>query len=372
MTIILDFNIHIRKAGEEGYTVTAQGPGTGLAGPEMLGWELLTQSRFPDWLDLIQFKPWETSEGILQEAGEMLFHALFRGQIERLFTGLFDRHVQSSDNMCLRLRLDIEESAVEVAVLPWELMHWRGFFLATQVSTLITRQSLNLDNGNIKPLTVAGRPRVLIVCPENKLLDGVREIEIVSSSLQKAGVPFEVLSGQVTVQALDDRLAAEAYHILHFIGLGYAETGEDGQVHGALAFSAPAGRKEEHDQLDHVRLQAVLGNHRTLKLVVLNTSFQDRPGHLSTAAAVLRSGIPAVIAMQFDIADEVAILFAEALYSRLTQGRWAGQVDMAVALARNACYLQFRKPDVTLRGFATPVLFLNAVDGTIFKLEKES
>ena len=50
------------------------------------------------------------------------------------------------------------------------------------------------------------------------------------------------------------------------------------------------------------------------------------------------------------------------LLRRLTGGRWAGQVEVATTLARNACYLSFPND----RGFATPVLFLRG-EGRLFE-----
>ena len=58
--------------------------------------------------------------------------------------------------------------------------------------------------------------------------------------------------------------------------------------------------------------------------------------------------------MQYRIRDDVALQFADTFYKRLTSGHWTGQVDTAITLARNACFVNF--PDD--RGFATPILYL--------------
>lgn len=80
-------------------------------------------------------------------------------------------------------------------------------------------------------------------------------------------------------------------------------TGEDGGTH----------------RLGAGDLALLLAEHRSLRLVVLNScdtaraSASDR--FSSTASVLLRRGIPAVVAMQYEISDEAAITFARGFYT---------------------------------------------------------
>jgi len=251
-------------------------------------------------------------------------------------------------------------------------MSWQDVFLATQIKTLVTRQLLNLDYGNIKTLKVSGKPKVLIVIPRGSELATDAEEETITRALDSAAIPYELLKGKAPLQDIDDKLAGGEFNIFHFIGHGDFKKRDDGLMHGAIRFnSAWEDLEEDEDEewIEDSRLQALFGNHKQVKVVVLNACRgavvdERRSGHgfIGVAPALLRAGVPAVVAMQYAIRDDVALQFAETFYNRLSEGKWAGQVDTAVTLGRNACYLNYPKD----RGFATPVLYLRSEDGVVF------
>jgi hypothetical protein len=59
----------------------------------------------------------------------------------------------------------------------------------------------------------------------------------------------------------------------------------------------------------------------------------DLDPYAGTAANLVELGIPAIVAMQFEISDEAAIAFSAAMYTALMSGH---TVDLAVTLARQA------------------------------------
>lgn len=374
----LDLDIRVLKAGTDHYLVTAQTPGQGQA-VESLAWASLRQADFLAALDRIREEPFSTTEALLQDVGEQLFAALFHGHVRDLFLSLYGQRVLADEQTFLRVRLDIHEAAPEVAALPWELTCYNGVFLATQTKTLFTRHYLNLDTGPIRSLTLRQKPHVLLVIPRGSGLATDRERDIVTAALQKHGLDFTVLEGKVTVRDMEEALATGTHHILHFIGHGEFEEQDDGALHGSLRFNAPdptLTESEDEEWVTDTRLQNLLGNYSdTLKLVVLNackgaTVAEARSGRgfIGTAPAILRARVPAVVAMQYSIRDDVAVTFAETFYNRLTAGRWAGRVDMAVTLARSACRRDFPRD----RGFATPILYLRSQDGLLFILDTET
>src|SRR6185437_14419029 len=83
----------------------------------------------------------------------------------------------------------------------------------------------------------------------------------------------------------------------------------------------------------------------------------------STAATLLRRGIPAVLAMQFEISDAAAIEFGRSFYSAVADGL---PVDAAVSEARSAVSYAI---DGTLE-WGTPVMYMRSPDGRIFDLHR--
>ena len=82
----------------------------------------------------------------------------------------------------------------------------------------------------------------------------------------------------------------------------------------------------------------------------------------STAATLIRRGVPAVVAMQYAISDRAAVEFARALYERLADG---APVDTAVGEARKAISLA---SSGTME-WGTPVLHMRSPDGRLFRVD---
>jgi hypothetical protein len=126
-----------------------------------------------------------------------------------------------------------------------------------------------------------------------------------------------------------------------------------------LLFEDAAGRGST---VDGLRLGTILADHPTLRLAVLNACEGARTAlndpFSGVASALVLAGIPAVVAMQFEISDRAAIVFAEKLYSALVRGR---PIDWALAHARKAIYADHNDIE-----WATPVLFMRTPDGQIF------
>ena len=113
------------------------------------------------------------------------------------------------------------------------------------------------------------------------------------------------------------------------------------------------------------KLGTVLHDFTQMRLVVLNACEGARTGRSDPFAGVAESlvqrEIPAVIAMQFEISDEAAIMFAEGFYSSIANG---SPVDAAVAAARLAMFAK-RSDDIE---WGTPALYMRVPDGRIFDL----
>lgn len=112
-------------------------------------------------------------------------------------------------------------------------------------------------------------------------------------------------------------------------------------------------------------LGLLLGEHHSLRVVVLNSCESARASALdvfsSTASVLVRRGLPAVVAMQYEISDEAAIQFARGFYEAVAEQLPA---DAAVTRARRAVRLS-RKNTFE---WATPVLYLRSPDAQLFDL----
>jgi hypothetical protein len=159
---------------------------------------------------------------------------------------------------------------------------------------------------------------------------------------------------------LQDLLLDGEWHVLHFIGHGDFDPVQD---EGVLALERVDGRA---DLVAAHRLTDLLRQARPMpRLVVLNSCSGAAPGasdlFSGTAAALVRGGVSAVAAMQYEISDPAAVAFARGFYAAIARGRG---VDDAVSSGRVAI---LGLGDRTLE-WVTPVLYLRGHDSQLFTL----
>jgi hypothetical protein len=110
----------------------------------------------------------------------------------------------------------------------------------------------------------------------------------------------------------------------------------------------------------------LLHDHPSLRLVVLNACLGAKSNTTdvfsSTSATLVRRGVPAVIAMQYEISDDAAIEFSRSLYEALGNEM---PVDAAVGEARKAISMVGEKSVE----WGTPVLHMRSPNGELFKIE---
>ena len=197
MSLIIDFDVRVIKNAPGAYRVTAQAPGSGLASGS-LDWARLTAVEFRVQLERMS----ASDQALLREIGNTLFGALFSGQVRELFLGIYRQRIEPVEGAALRLRLDFDETAPEIATLPWELLAWNDTHLATQVKTLVTRQLLSLNYGSVKSLTVPGGPKALIVIPCGSGLATEEEERTITLALQNVCLLY-------TSDAADERSSVD-------------------------------------------------------------------------------------------------------------------------------------------------------------------
>jgi CHAT domain-containing protein len=162
-----------------------------------------------------------------------------------------------------------------------------------------------------------------------------RRLRTALAGLEREGlVQLSWVAGQ-TYNALEDALDLGPWHVFHFVGHGgYNRDTEEGNL--ALADDTGRTRWVAADNISRL-----LAEHHTLRLVVLNACDTGRSSALdafsSTAGALVRRWIPAVVAMQFKISDSAALVFAHTFYQSVAKRR---PIDDSVMRARRALRLE--------------------------------
>ncbi len=292
---------------------------------------------------------------LIENFGGELYEALFTGPVGDCLQR--SRVTANSRDAGLRIRLRLPGALANV---PWEYLYdAQHGFLGLDPDTALVRY-LELPEP-VQPLPIRPPLRILamISAPSDMAeLDVEKEWGKLKETLE----PLKS-QGLVEVERLEDgtlarltrRLGLGEYHVLHFIGHGgYDEDDQD----GALALEDDRGKA----RLVAGRVLRMMIRHRSLRLVVLNACEGSRVApddpFSGVAQALARQGIPAVVAMQFEISDPAALAFSQSFYQAIADGL---PVDVATVEARRTMFADNNEIE-----WATPVLYLRSKDGRIF------
>src|SRR5215217_7422133 len=368
----IDFELEIHKGSRRKYTVCARSP-EGEAQEEM---------RFPFDKGELKDKLKDLETAVLrsgrkrrrirtpevqavQNFGQKLFQALLSGEIR----AHYDLSLRQAKRQNKGLRLKLRIQPAELAVLPWEFLYdpGRNSYLCLSSKTPLVRY-LELREP-VEQLAVSPPLKILgmVASPSDLAPLDVehekRRVEEAIKDLQTQGrVELTWLEGQ-TSRDLQRAMIRGPWHVFHFIGHGDfdPETEE-----GLIAFANEEGYARLLPAED---LALLLKDHWDLRLVLLNSCEGARGSESdafsSTAATLVRPGIPAVLANQYEITDEAAIEFSRTFYQAVADGL---PVDAAVSYARTSLKIEI---DNTLE-WATPVLYMRSPDGRIFDISSEA
>jgi len=279
---------------------------------------------------------------LIVEVGSLLFHSLIHDQIRDLWINA-RTDLEAEQISGLRIRLALQPPAV--ASLPWEVEN-----LLHQVKPSRTLQT--------------GLPiRILLAVPDDpsgqiNAANEIQQIEKTFTAIGSENVQISILQGQFNVVDLRRRIEREKAQIVHIISHGKPE--------GILLWQRGKPAWVTPDAL-HTMLQRT----SSVRLVFLNAclagSSSERESFTTVGPQLLQTGIPAVIAMQFEIPDEDATEFAHYVYDELINGPYPGVIDAAVGYARSNLYAL----DPESFSYGVPVLWLNTEDGVIFTMQEQ-
>jgi CHAT domain len=315
---------------------------------------------------------------VVERFGRTLFATLLSGKV--LVAWRASGALAEKDGHGLRLQLRLQ--APEMAALPWELMFDPddASFVCLNPSTPLVRYP-ELDRApELLTVTLPLRVLGMIASPSNlPQLDKHAErsrIERALKQLQRDGlVELNWIEGG-TYRDLQAAMRQGPWHVFHFIGHGGFE-GDGASGEGVLALETtpsmampmartgevPVGFAGPAHLVPADLVGQLLRGHPSLRLVLLNSCLGARASSgdvfSSTASTLVRRGIPAVIAMQHEITDRAAVVFAQAFYTSLAAGT---AVDRAVTDARTAISAVNRESIE----WGTPVLLMRSPNGMLF------
>ena len=301
------------------------------------------------------------TEQPVREAGEVLFAALLgTGEVAGRYRAAAAVAAIRGEGLRVVLRIDTPA----LAGLPWEAMYDQG------AGAYVCRQ-----DQLVRHVPVASVPAPLRVRPPLRILGVVSsprglpalDVDKERGQLARAlarpvgqGLAELHWAPSATWIGLQDLLLDGEWHVLHFIGHGDFDPDQD---EGVLALTREDGRA---DLVAAHRLVDLLRQARPMpRLVVLNSCSGAAAGtsdlFSGTAAALVRGGVSAVAAMQYEVSDHAAVAFARGFYAAIARSRG---VDDAVSSGRVAI---LGLSDRTLE-WVTPVLYLRGHDTRLFTL----
>jgi hypothetical protein len=302
----------------------------------------------------------DSTNKTLEEFGGKLYSAVFSGAVSDCLHGSLAALPKESQG--LRIRLHLADTP-ELISVPWEYLYDAdvGNFLSLSKRTPIVRY-LAVKGQAREPLQIQPPLRILVMISNPKdvaVLDVEKEWQKLKDSVQdletRGLVQIERLAS-ATLGELQHQLRRHDFHVFHFIGHGGFDTSAQD---GVLVLEDEQGKGKP---TSGTYLGTLLHDEDTIRLVVLNSCEGGRTSREDSFAGVgqslVRQGVPAVVAMQFEITDQAAIILASEFYSALSD---CYPVDAALAEARKAIYGQPNPFE-----WGTPVLYMRAQDGRIF------
>ncbi|MGE0599994.1 MAG: CHAT domain-containing protein [Dehalococcoidia bacterium] len=296
---------------------------------------------------------------VARQFGAKLFQSIIHEDIAGVYRSSLVWAQTHGMGLRIRLRLSGAPGLIDI---PWE-------FLFDQSARRFV--ALSVDSPLVRFLDVPGVTTPLKVAPPIKILAAIAspsdfeplQVEDEWKRLQAVADSVSALSierlEKPTLSELQRALRRE-YHILHFVGHGgFDEATQD----GLLVFEDEQGRGNE---VSATYLSTLLHDADSLRLAVLNACDGARGSRTDqfsgVAQSLLQQGVPAVVAMQFEISDDAALTFAREFYGAFSEGL---PLEAALAEARKSMFAEQNDSE-----WATPVLYLRSVGSDIFEISQ--
>ncbi len=295
----------------------------------------------------------------VRRMGGMLFDALLAGDPGGVFSACRDQAHRDGG----QLRIVLQVRPPELSRLPWEFLYDSREDDYVCLDTPLIRYPQ--VKASVLPLQVTPPLRVLCMAARPGDQETLateteqRKLRDTLSGLEQDGlVEVGVVAGG-TWRDLQYAMRRGPWHVFHFSGHGGFDSATQ---EGTLAL---AGEDGSTCHLGAEDMAMLLRKHPSLRLVLLNACEGGRAATLdpfsSVAGALIRRGVPAVLAMQYRISDEAALEFGRTFYEHLAEQL---PVELCVQEARQAVRLAQRGS----LEWGTPVLYMRTTDGVLFRM----
>ena len=331
--------------------------------------------------------------------GMTLFNGLFAGDIRRAYdkaTGIAEERSGGR----LRVRLWVDNAAVELHAIPWERIYHlhkgRAVPLGASTLTPFSRYT-SLEIREPQPVAEVPIRMLVIVSNPLDLPSGLAPVDVEAEvdNLRRAladlrgqnKIQITLLPGRTGLSPeLRAKLEGEGYtiaegttnlfniapllaksHVVHFIGHGiFRRRSEHGEGQAALYLEKADGAWAAVKDEEIVSMFAALGTLPHLMFLVACESArrdaQAESPFVGLGPKLVQAGVPAVVAMQDLVPVEMSRLLAGEFYARLAEH---GEVDRALNQARLQVFSRERIE------WAIPVLFMRIRKGRLFGEEAD-
>jgi CHAT domain-containing protein len=340
-------DLTILDSGSDDHAVALARSGADCAITQLpFGKQLKQLTEFRDWIEsAVRGLKSPPTSSELEEFGETLFAFTFRDEVAELYNRL------PKDD----IRLNIVCNRSEIQNLPWEYLQEPRKARGPQRGRSVIRVVPTIGQNLPRPQPLGTKVRVLFVsaAPTDQ---GEVDWEDVRDAVQRAfnanlpeGATLKLVDG-ADPRALRKAVAEEEFDVFHFSGHGQVKAGT-----GQLVLVNRKTQKSEY--LDSEQVCAILSK-RGLRLVVLSaclTAAGDFKDEFAVIAeALVRSGIPAVVANQMPVSNKTISPFVGEMYSKLIA---CGDIDLAMTEGRIALYADLAKEASSGLEWGIPTLY---------------
>lgn len=292
--------------------------------------------------------------------GSLLWRAVVPSDVERLIDDQVAK-AKAADSR-LRIQLTFEEEAHGLASLPWEYLFRpdrpgrRGYFLATAPALALSRyMPLIVDRDDLAPKE--GPLRILAVTSTPTNLDPVltaAPLEAIEGLAGALGARVSTLDAP-TPESLVGTIQGERPHVVHLMGHGRFDPVEGGAV--ALLDDDGKTARWVDDRLFADLIAQVQVVPRLFVLHLCEGAAVDfDQSFAGVAPQLIRTLVPAVIAMQYPITNGAAATFIKAFYGNIAAGQ---SVDDAAQAARFTLSIS-AAAGVAWEDFGVPVIYMRS------------
>lgn len=267
--------------------------------------------------------------------------------------------------------------AVRLAEVPVEVL-FENAFVASNLKTPVSRSLVVSPTYESRQTPLPLRILVVIATPIDlpaaKIEDEQKVIRDALATLVDGGTVHVEYCTHATKRQFGDLIASKKFHIVHFIGHGSFDTAADDTTPVPyICFEREDTHENDPMNADTLRMHLL---NSEVRLVVLTSCSSSAPAPPDQEPYVHRaydgiaqslvggvSGIPAVVAMQFDLSSAAAVEFSKTFYDFLL--RQNVSLDEAVTKARIAVATKLGSGHPA---WVTPTVYWNCTGVPLFDL----